>query len=241
MSPSPEDDILQYKKMAAESAVDFVQSGMVVGLGHGTTTILAVRKISAFIKSGQLSDIIGIPCSDYIEQEARDLGIPIGTLIEYSSIDLTIDGADEIDQNLNLIKGGGGALLQEKRVAKASQREVIIADESKLSPQLGTNYPLPVEVEPNSWKSSEQYIVTLGAEVNLRRTEDKNIFKTDSGNFILDCNFGPIDDLEELAENLEQQTDIVEHGLFLNLATDVIVAGPHGIQHLKAKLNNAKP
>ncbi len=240
MSPLPEDDILQYKKMAAEYAVDFVQSGMVVGLGHGTTAILAVRKISTFIKSGQLSDIIGIPCSDFIEQEARSLGIPIGTLIEHSSIDLTIDGADEIDQNLNLIKGGGGALLQEKRVAKASQREVIIVDESKLSPQLGTNFPLPVEVDPNSWKSSEQYIVTLGAEANLRMTEDENIFKTDSGNFILDCAFGPINNLEELAENLDQQTLIVEHGLFLNLATDVIVAGPRGIQHLKANLNNEK-
>ena len=239
MTPSPDKNI-KYKKLAAEFAVDFVQSGMVVGLGHGTTAILALRQISEYLKSKKLIDLIGIPCSNFIEQEARVLGIPIGTLWGYPSVDLTIDGADEIDTKLNVIKGGGGALLQEKLVAKASQREMIIADESKLSPQLGTNYPLPVEVDSDNWQASAQYITTLGAEVNLRYGENGKIFKTDSRNFILDCDFGPIDNPEELATNLEQQAGIIEHGLFLNLATDVIIAGKNGVQHLKADSSFAK-
>lgn len=190
MNPDPSSDKTDhYKKMAAEYAVEYVQSGMIVGLGHGSTALLAVHRISEFIKSGKLSDILAIPCSIFIEQEVNKLGIPITNLQEHSSIDLTIDGADEVDPDLNLIKGGGGALLKEKLVAKASQREMIIVDESKLSPALGTKYPLPVEVDPNNWQTLAKFIETLGAKVKLRKDQNAEIFETDSENFILDCNF----------------------------------------------------
>jgi ribose 5-phosphate isomerase A len=148
-------------------------------------------------------------------------------------IDLTIDGADEVDPQLNLIKGGGGALLREKIVAQASRREIIIVDESKLSPQLGTHWPVPVEVLPYGWQSQARYLESLGAEVTLRQTKEGCEFYTDQGNIILDSRFGPIADLEGLARLLETRAGVIEHGLFLNLAQDVIVAGPGGIRHLK--------
>ena len=146
---------------------------------------------------------------------------------------MTIDGADEVDPQLNLIKGGGGALLREKIVAEASRREIIIVDESKLSPQLGTRWPVPVEVLAYGWQSQARYLESLGAEAAIRRLSDGKEFRTDQGNMILDCRFGPIADLEGLAAKLAARAGVMEHGLFLNLTEDVIVAGPEGIRHLK--------
>ena len=151
-------------------------------------------------------------------------------------IDITIDGADEVDPQLNLIKGGGGALLREKIVAQASRREIIIVDESKLSPQLGSHWPVPVEVLAYGWQSQARYLASLGAEVTIRRTPEGRVFTTDQGNMILDARFGPITDPEGLAQELAARAGILEHGLFLNLAQDVIVAGPKGIRHLQRQL-----
>jgi ribose 5-phosphate isomerase A len=225
----------ELKKRAAERAVELIESGMVVGLGHGSTAILAVQRIAELLKEGKLSEVLGVPCSSQVEEAARNLGIPLTTLEEHPGIDLTIDGADEVDRNLDLIKGGGGALLREKIVAQASRREVIVVDESKLSPALGTQRALPVEVIPFGWQSQALYLESLGATVILRKENNEERFMTDQGNLILDCNFGPIADPESLAEALNGRTGVVEHGLFLGLATDLIVAYAEGVYHRTRK------
>ena len=221
------------KEQAAVRAVEFVKPGMVVGLGHGTTTIFAVRRIAELLQAGALKNILGVPCSIQVEKEAQHVGIPLTTLEEHPVIDLTIDGADEVDPNLDLIKGGGGALLREKIVAQASRREIIVVDESKLSPALGTRWAVPVEVVPFGWRTQALYLESLGADVNLRQDENKKTFTTDQGNLILDCQFGPLSQPAELAAKLNSRTGIVEHGLFLDLATDLIVAGAEGVRHIE--------
>jgi ribose 5-phosphate isomerase A len=223
----------QLKQQAAERAVEFVESGMVVGLGHGSTAIFAVRRIARLLREGQLQGILGVPCSRQVEGEAQRLGIPLTTLDEHGVVDLTIDGADEVDPHLNVIKGGGGALLREKIVAQASRREIIVVDESKLSPALGTRWSVPVEVVPFGWRLQAAYLESLGAEPVLRRNRDGTPFKTDQGNLILDCHFGPISQPAQLAAQMSERAGIVEHGLFLGLVTDVIVASDQGIRHLK--------
>lgn len=226
------DAVTFFKQQAAYRAVEFVKPGMVVGLGEGSTAIWAVRRIGELYAAGELNGIVGIPASLHIEQEARLLGIPLVTLEDEPVIDLTIDGADEVDPDLNLIKGGGGALLREKLVAQASKREIIVVDESKLVPKLGTNWAIPVEVIPFGWKSQAVFLESLGAQVT-RRERDGALFQTDQGNFILDCKFGPVDDAHRLAAEIKARTGIVEHGLFLNLATDVIVANADEIRHMQ--------
>lgn len=228
-------DIAQLKQQAAEYAAQFVTSGMVVGLGHGSTAIFAVRDIAARLTTGELKDIVAIPCSRQTEADARALGIPLTTLDETPVIDLTIDGADEVDPALNLIKGGGGALLREKIVAQASGREIIAVNEGKLVPVLGTVWAVPVEVIPFGWRSQANFLTALGAEVTLRRSSDGEPFRTDQGNLILDCRFGPIAQPEELAAQLRARAGIVEHGMCLGMADDVIIAGPTGIRHLRRK------
>jgi ribose 5-phosphate isomerase A len=226
-------DTWQLKQQAAERAAELVESSMVVGLGHGSTAIFAVRRIAELLDAGKLHDIVGVPCSLHVRDEARKLGIPLTTLDEHPVVDLTIDGADEVDPHLDLIKGGGGALLREKIIAQASRREIIVVDESKLSPALGTRWSVPVEIIPFGWRVQVDYLKSLGARPALRQGEDGTPFKTDQGNLILDCHFGPISDPAQLAARLNQRAGIVEHGLFLGLATDVIVAGEQGIRHLK--------
>jgi len=223
----------RYKQEAAEFAVKFIQSGMTVGLGTGSTAIFATRRIAELLYSGQLHDIVAFATSKTMWDEAVKLGIPMLTEDLPQGIDVTIDGADEVDPKLNLIKGGGGALLREKIVAEASRREIIIVDESKLSAQLGTRWPVPVEVLSYGWQSQARYLASLGAEVTIRRLPDGNEFRTDQGNMILDCRFGPIADVEGLAAKLAARAGVMEHGLFLNLTEDVIVAGSEGIRHLK--------
>lgn len=244
MTSSTENVIQQQKQKAAERAVELLRSGMVVGLGSGSTAILAVQRLAARLETGTLRNIVCIPTSTVTEAEAQRLGIPLTTLEAHPTIDVTIDGADEIDPHFNAIKGGGGALLREKIVAQASQREIIIVDESKPSPVLGTTWALPVEVVPFGWGSQRQFLEELGAAVVLRLDPDEEPnrgetrqtpqpvpLRTDHGNFILDCNFGPIDDPAALAQRLDTRTGIVEHGLFLGLITDVIIASSSGIEH----------
>ena len=232
------EDISGLKQEAAKYAVGFLKSGMIVGLGHGSTAVFALRCISQLLKEGQLKNVLGIPCSHQVEREAQHLGILLTTLEEHPVIDVTIDGADEVDPNLNVIKGGGGALLREKIVAQASLREIIVVDECKLSPALGTHGPVPLEVTPFGWDTQLSYLESIGGRTLLRQGDDGTSFKTDQGNLILDCTFGPIDRPAQLAANLSERAGIIEHGLFLGLARDVIVAGRSGIRHLKRGEHN---
>jgi ribose 5-phosphate isomerase A len=225
----------QYKQQAAEWAVDFVQSGMVVGLGTGSTAIFATRHMARLLHDGQLKNIFGFATSKAVWKEAQRLGIPMMTEDMPNTLDLTIDGADEVDPDLNLIKGGGGALLREKITAQASGRVIVVADDSKLSPRLGTHHAVPVEVIFFGWRSQFRYLKLLGAQVEARYNADRSLYMTDSGNIILDCSFGPIANPPGLGATLSARAGIVEHGLFLELATDLIVAGKDGIRHLKRK------
>jgi ribose 5-phosphate isomerase A len=229
----PQDPQTALKAAAAERAVDFVQSGMVVGLGTGSTAIFATRRIGALLRDGTLRDIIGFPTSKATAAEARALGIPLLDEDCPRSIDLTIDGADEVDPQLDLIKGGGGALLREKIVAEASRREVIVVDESKLSPVLGTRFALPVEVIPFGWRSQMRFLESLGGHPVVRQAADGTPYRTDQGNLILDCAFGPIAQPRALADQLAARAGLVEHGLFIGITSDLIVAGTQGIRHLK--------
>ncbi len=219
------------KQEAANRAAEFVTSGMVVGLGGGSTAALAIRRIAELLQAGRLHDVAGVPCARSVEAEARRLGLPVTTLEDCAAIDLTIDGADEVDSDLNLIKGGGGCLLYEKLVAQASRREIIIVDAGKPSPRLGTKWALPIEVIPYCWGSQRRFLEGLGARVTVRQGQDGQPFHTDEGNLILDCAFGPIADPFVLARTLDSRTGIVEHGLFLGIATDLLVAGDGGVEH----------
>ena len=223
----------ELKQKAAHRAVEFVDSGMVVGLGTGSTTAFAVMRIAERLKSGDLKNIVGIPTSIRTETLAADLGIPLCGLDDQPLIDVTIDGADEVDPALNLIKGGGGALLREKVVAQASRQTIIIVDESKLSPRLGIRWALPVEIIPFAAKTEENFLKSLGAAVILRLDEKGQPYQTDQNNFILDADFGEMADPEGLAARLNERAGIVEHGLFLGLASDVVVAAENEIRHLK--------
>jgi ribose 5-phosphate isomerase A len=223
----------ELKQKAAVKAVEYVKSGMVVGLGTGSTTEFALERIAEQLKSGDLTHIAGIPSSVRTAQKAQGLGIALVDFDDYQQIDVTIDGADEVDPDLNLIKGGGGALLREKVLAQASRRNIIIVDESKLVPQLGTKWALPVEVIPFARRTEEKYLSSLGGGVTLRTTDAGSPYRTDQNNIFLDTNFGKITDPYYLAAQLNERAGIVEHGLFLKLASDVIVAGEEEIRHLK--------
>lgn len=220
--------IEELKRQAAERAVDYIRSGMVVGLGTGSTAVFAVRRIGALLAEGRLQRIIGIPTAEVTAREAERAGVPLGTLDDHPSVDLTIDGADEIDPQLNLIKGLGGALLREKIVAAASRRLIIIADESKQVDQLGTRAPVPVEVVTFAKRPTAAYLASLGARV-VERQRDGRPFITDEGNIILDCHFPGLTNPQEIAQLIRAQPGVVEHGLFLGMATEAVIAGERGI------------
>jgi ribose 5-phosphate isomerase A len=226
---TPQDEL---KQKAAVFAAGFVESGMVVGLGTGSTTQFALERLGELIRSGRLRDIVGIPSSVRTENAARELGIPLTDFETHWVIDVTIDGADEVDPELNLIKGGGGALLREKVLAQATRRNIIIVDESKLAPRLGTKWALPVEVVPFARPAEERFMTSIGAAVTLRSKDGRPVM-TDQGNLLLDAAFGPMENPAAIAELLNGRAGIVEHGLFLGLARDVIVAGKEGIRHLE--------
>jgi ribose 5-phosphate isomerase A len=226
-------NIAHFKKLAAERAVEFVESGMIVGLGVGSTAVFAVRRIADLMREGQLHDVQGVPCSLHIEAIARELCIPLTTLDEHPVVDLTIDGADEVDPSFNLIKGGGGALLREKMVAQASRREIIVVDETKRSEKLGMSWAVPIEVLEFGWRAQVAFLAGIGGKPVLRLESSGTPYYTDQGNLILDTDFGPIDDVPGLSHLLNGRAGIVEHGLFVGLATDVVVAGVNGIELLQ--------
>ena len=226
-------DLNKLKNKAAVEAVKNVESGMVLGLGTGLTANFAIREISRLLKEGSLKDIVGIPSSNQTEKLALELGIPLITFEQKSEIDLNIDGADEVDPDLNLIKGGGGALLREKIIAQSSTRNIIVVDEQKMSQKLGTKWAVPVEIIEFSYKPVAKYLEDLGAEVTLRKNQNGETFKTDQGNIIVDCNFGQIENLGELNKALNSNAGIVEHGLFIGIVDEVIVAYKDRVDHLK--------
>lgn len=235
-----EQERARYKQEAAEYAIRAVQSGMIVGLGHGTTAHFAILALVELLQRGAVRDILGIPCSQLVEHEARALGIPLTTLEEHPQVDVTLDGADEVAPNLDVIKGHGGALLREKIVAQATRREIILIDESKLSPALGTLARVPVEVTPFGWRTHAQYLETLGAQWQLRLQADDQPFLTDERHYILDCQFGPLAAPDGLALQLQAHAGIVAHGLFLGLAHEVVVAGKQGVRVLRRTAQNAR-
>ena len=209
------------KEAAARASLRFVQDGNVVGLGTGSTAAFAVRMLGDRVKAGL--KIRGIPTSLHTGELAASVGIPLTTLDEFQQIDITVDGADEFDPQLHLIKGGGGALLREKIIASASRQVVIIADSSKEVAVLG-KFPLPVEVIGFAQPLVAKKIVALGAAVKLRLDANGKPFVTDEGHHILDCTFGQIPDPPALARKLSDMPGIVEHGLFIDLASVVLVA-----------------
>lgn len=222
------------KRAAARAALAAVTPGMKLGLGTGSTAAHFVDLLGARVKEGL--SVVCVPTSERTRAQAESLGLTLSTLDETPQLDLAIDGADEFDASLRLIKGGGGALLREKIVAQASRREIIVVDESKLSPALGTNFHLPVEVIPFGAETQVRFLESLGARVSRRTVGSgpaARPFTTDQGHGILDCSFGPLADPAGLAAQLASRAGIVEHGLFIGLATDVIVAGPGGVRHLR--------
>ncbi|MEZ4643090.1 MAG: ribose-5-phosphate isomerase RpiA [Chloroflexota bacterium] len=227
------------KRQAAETAVSAIQSGMVVGLGTGSTAVHAVRAIGALLQNGRLHNIVAIPTSEATAQEAKRLGIPLTTLAEHPQIDVGIDGADEISPTLDLIKGLGGALLREKIVTIATRHFIVIADDSKKVVRLGTRAPVPVEVIPFAQKPVHDYLASLGARPVLR-LQDGHPFITDEGNVILDCHFdGGIDDPMQLGQRIKQRPGVVEHGLFLGMAQTAVVASDSGVEILGKPLADA--
>jgi ribose 5-phosphate isomerase A len=219
----------QEKEAAARASLRYVKDGQVVGLGTGSTAAFFIRLLAEQVREGLR--IRGIPTSERSRELASSLGMPLTTLDDCQEIAVTVDGADEVDPQLRLIKGGGGALLREKIVASATRQLVIVADASKRVPILG-KFPLPVEVIKFAEALVAKKIAALGAEVRLRRIGDGSAFVTDEGNHILDCHFGQIRDADALARQLSDMPGIVEHGLFIGMASTVILAGGSGIVEL---------
>jgi ribose 5-phosphate isomerase A len=220
------------KQRAAEAAMAFVQSGMVVGLGTGSTTDHFLQALGNALKDGRLKDIQGVPTSRKSELRALHLGIPLIPLgPQHPKPVVTVDGADEVDPNLDLIKGLGGALLREKVVAQNSGKLIVIADSSKIVKKLGTHAPLPVEVAVFAHETHEPFLRGLGADPKLRKTPEGTVFVTDNSNYIYDCHFPDgIADPHALETALKQRAGVVETGLFLGIAAMAIIAGEDAIE-----------
>ncbi len=221
------------KRAAGVAASELVDSGMRLGLGTGSTVAHLLVALSERLKEGRLRDVVGVPTSLRTAREARELGIQLTSLTETPVLDLTIDGADEVDPDLEVIKGLGGALLREKMVAQASRRLPIMVDESTVVPALGAQCPVPVEVVQFGWEVHRSFMESLGADPVLRVGADGEPVVTDNGNYIIDCHFsGGIDDPESLERALGARAGVVETGLFLGMATEVLVSGPAGVKTL---------
>jgi len=223
------DDVNRRKTAAAKAGAALIEDGLIVGLGSGTTASIALDILGQRVAQGLR--IIGIATSTQTERDARRLGIPLSTLAEHPQVDVTLDGADEVELGrFNLLKGRGGALLRERVVASASDQLVILVDETKLVDRLGVQSSVAVEVVPFGWGTTARRIETIGARIVLRTTGGAEPFVTDSGNYILDCAFGTIDDPERLQRRLDATVGIVEHGLFLGMASTIIVGTSEGVE-----------
>jgi ribose 5-phosphate isomerase A len=220
----------ELKKLAAEKALENIKDEMILGLGTGSTVEYTLRKLGLLVKEGL--EIKGIPTSVRTKKIAKEEKIPLTTLEECPEIDVTIDGADEVDSYLNLIKGGGGALTREKIIAFNSKKVIIVIDDTKIVKALGIDCPLPIEVVKFGWSSVKKVLEEFNCEVRLREVMHGEPFITDNGNYILDCEFERIDNAEELEKELNCIPGIVENGLFIGLADEVIVGSKQGIMTL---------
>jgi ribose 5-phosphate isomerase A len=219
------------KRAAATRALDEVQSGMRLGLGTGSTVAHFLDVLADAIREGRLRDLVGVPTSEWTAQRSQVLGIPLTTLQETPELDLCVDGADEVDPRLDLVKGLGGALLREKMVAAASRRFVVMVDSGKEVARLGTRAPLPVEVVPFAWTVHLKPLEALGGVARLRLAPGGEPYVTDNGNYILDVAFSDgIEDSRRLDQALRSRPGVVETGLFLGMASTVVVAAPEGIR-----------
>ena len=222
------------KKIAAEKATESVESGTVVGLGTGSTVYYALLKLGEMVQEGL--DIVGIPTSDGTEKIAIEQQIPLTTLAAHPTIDLTIDGADEVDPHLNLIKGGGAALVREKIIANASKKILIVVDEGKVSRVLGTNFSLPVEIVRFGWEATQTEVNRICGNSSLRcasvHDRDQPLI-TDNGNYILDCHFDGIPAPEQVELQLNNIPGVVENGIFVNRADKIIIGTPSGIRYME--------
>lgn len=220
------------KRIAGEAALAHVRDGMTVGLGTGSTVAYAIRGLGALIKERGWR-VLGVATSEMTSALARSAGIPLIPLEDVEGLDLAIDGADEVDPKLNLIKGGGGAHFREKVVARSAAEVVIVVDASKLVPVLGTKSPVPVEVHPFGWRQTLRALEGLWCTATLRTVEGQP-FATDNGNLVIDCRFGPIPKPEKLEREINNVPGVLENGLFVGLADVVLAAGPDGVRTLTA-------
>lgn len=228
---SDADLVHELKRQSAVAAADLIEDGMVVGLGTGSTAALFVEELGQRVRDGL--QIVGIPTSKATEAQALSLGISLVSFETHPVIDLTVDGADEVERGtLNLIKGLGGALLREKIVAASSRRMVVVADDRKIVDHLGEHVLLPVEVVPFGWESTAHRLGQMGARVEPRHGRDGKLFITDGGNLTLDCSFGVVTDPAALEERLKLITGVVDSGLFINRADEAIIAGRDGVIRL---------
>jgi ribose 5-phosphate isomerase A len=224
--------IEELKRVAGCRAAEFIQDGMVIGLGSGSTARYATLHIAERLHKGSLRDMIAIPTSEDTARLAREHGIPLSTLDVYSEIEITIDGADEVDPDFNLIKGHGGFLLREKIVAGATRREIIVVDDSKLVERLGSRFAVPVEVVRFGWRQAERTLSRIARRVSLRLVGGEPRV-TDEGNYILDCTFERIDDPRALSGEINNIPGVVENGLFVGMADMVVVASPTDVRILE--------
>lgn len=218
------------KRNAGWRAAEYVEEGMVIGLGTGSTAKYAVERVGERVEKENL-DIRCIPTSENTKKLAKDVGIPLVSLDDVERIDLTIDGADEVGPDNNLIKGGGGALLREKMVAYNTDTYIVIVDPSKMVKKLGKDFDLPIEVVPLWTKTTSRAIERLGCETELR-SEDGSPYKTDNDNYILDCDFGHIKDQKELSERLNSIPGVIENGLFIDIADKIIIGKEKGFDEI---------
>jgi ribose 5-phosphate isomerase A len=220
------------KQVAAAAAADQLHDGQIVGLGSGSTAALAIAAIGKRVAQGL--QIVGVSTSEKSTAQARELKIPLATLADHPVIDITIDGADDVELGtLNLIKGGGGNLLREKIVAASSKQLLIVVDRSKIVERLGSHSPVPVEIVPFGWEATAKRLEDLNAHPKLRTNADGSPYITDGGHYIVDCAIGPIASAAGLSAQLDSVVGVVEHGLFIGLASEVLIGTDSGIESLR--------
>lgn len=224
-------DLERMKQRACQRAAQEVQDGMVLGLGTGSTVYYLLQELGRMVREGMR--MTGVPTSVRTAELATQLAIPLTTLDDQPHLDLAIDGADEVDAHLNLVKGAGGALLREKIIAASAARFIVVVDDSKVVTQLGERYPLPVEVVPFGHTPATRALEGLGARVTLRRGTDGQTWVSDNGNYILDCHFGPMPDPVALQQKLLAIPAVVDSGLFLNMTEMAIVGQDEGVRLLR--------
>jgi ribose 5-phosphate isomerase A len=224
-------DLERMKQLACQRAAQEVQDGMVLGLGTGSTVYYFIQEVGRMVHEGLR--ITGVPTSIRTAELATQLAIPLTTLDDHPRLDLAVDGADEVDDALNLVKGAGGALLREKIIAASAARFLVVVDDSKVVHQLGERYPLPVEVVPFGVMPATRALEGLGAQVTLRRGADGQTWVSDNGNYILDCHFGPIADPMALQQQLLAIPAVIDSGLFIGMTDTVFIGQAEGVRRLE--------